>query len=315
MNASIYMLALSFFLLLSDLSGQVDFRVRLDTSSMLIGDQVDLYLRFTGPPDLTFRGFETSSLDSVPEVEIVAAREPARREGAGALFVEQRLRLTSFDSGYHRLPPMVAIYEEGGALKQLRSKDMMLEVRSLPIPSDSLQLQPIKPIIREPLLFRDFLPYLAGLLLLLTAAGLIYWWRRQRDRVPGEVSEPVEPAHERALRELEVLRAERLWQQGKVKEYQSRLTHIVRAYMEERFDMLALESTSGEILQAMRERELDSSWIAQLREMFNTADMVKFAKAEPPPSVHEELMNRAEAFVRASREEEKAPEEETETAD
>ena len=94
------------------------------------------------------------------------------------------------------------------------------------------------------------------------------------------------PPHQRALSEIETLRSEwrnsgEAWSRAddavQAKEYYTRLTDTLRKYMQERFGFNAMEMTSNEIIERLRQEE-DQSKIQELTMLFETADLVKFAK-------------------------------------
>jgi len=122
--------------------------------------------------------------------------------------------------------------------------------------------------------------------------------RRPRRGQPPAVQEERLPLHERVLRELEALERERLWQQGTHKEYHSRLTGLLRGYIEERYRVPALESTTDELLAELRVSPLTTDQRNRLANMLRLADLVKFAKALPSPQENEGMMAAANAFVR-----------------
>jgi hypothetical protein len=170
------------------------------------------------------------------------------------------------------------------------------------VSQDSLDVAPIKPILTEAKNFSDYLIYiyiLAGILII----ALIYWlvtrWKKLKESAITQPQEPVIviPAHEKALQSLEQLRAAQLWQKGEVKEYQSRLTFIIRDYLEERYGIPALESTTDEIVKKLNKGELELNDISSLKKILQVADLVKFAKAKPDESVHDTFMNEAVDFV------------------
>ena len=97
------------------------------------------------------------------------------------------------------------------------------------------------------------------------------------------------------------LKEEKLWQQGQVKEYQSRLTYIIREYLENRYEVPALESTTEEIQRSLKQVDFDSSWKDKLSNILQVADLVKFAKAKPPVDFHDQVWKEAEDFVLATK--------------
>ena len=142
----------------------------------------------------------------------------------------------------------------------------------------------------------------AGVLLVI---GLIIWWLMRRGQKQSEAPIPppvIRPAHEIALEQLSLLRHEELWQKGEIKSYQSRLTDIIREYIERRYNVLALESTTFEIIAFLKDKNISTELKTKLREMLEVADLVKFAKAKPPENIHEKLMDDAVNFVKTTRE-------------
>ena len=110
---------------------------------------------------------------------------------------------------------------------------------------------------------------------------------------------PQEPAHVIALRELDRLREEKLWQRSEFKTYYTRLTEIIRQYIERRYGIPAMEMTSYEILDAWKlEEQPEEDLAAQLNRLLNLADLVKFAKEKPLASDNEENLERAYEFVK-----------------
>ena len=170
---------------------------------------------------------------------------------------------------------------------------------------DSLQLNPIKPIIKEGVKAEDFYPYLIGVVILglLLLASFFLWKRRSQPDEAYELEEvsAILPAHEIALSDLDALRKQRLWQAGDIKGYQSRLTEILRRYLSDRYDVDALEMTTDEITIALGKTDFDPQNAVELSEMLNVADLIKFAKAKPEESIHDLYMQKAIDFVESTK--------------
>lgn len=92
--------------------------------------------------------------------------------------------------------------------------------------------------------------------------------------------EPKLPPHQVAMAEIERIKQERRWQKGEAKEYYTELTDAIRTYIADRFGFNALEMTSSEIIERLLESN-DKDAISDLKELFQTADLVKFAKHSP----------------------------------
>jgi len=168
----------------------------------------------------------------------------------------------------------------------------MLEVHTLP-KLDSLMNAlkgpiDIKAPYEAPITFKEIAPWIFGVLL---AAGLIflilYALRKRRNNIPFFMipQKPKEPAHIIALRELDRIKEEKIWQQGKTKHYYSLLTNVLREYIENRYDIPALEQTSEETISAFRMKGslVDEKSFDNLKRILGNADLVKFAKYEPLP--------------------------------
>jgi hypothetical protein len=174
-------------------------------------------------------------------------------------------------------------------------------VATIPIASDTVQIAPIKPIIEEPRTLEDLIPYLIPLLILIIIASIIYLIVNRNKRPKVIVPEKPLLSHELALQKLVALQQQKLWQKGEVKQYQTELTFIIREYLENRFKIPALESTTDEIVQNLRKTEMEERWRDRLQELFVNADLVKFAKAQPPMTIHEQGMQEAIAFVESTK--------------
>jgi len=172
--------------------------------------------------------------------------------------------------------------------------------------SDSIDIAPIKPIIKEERNITDFY-FLFAFLGILLILGLLWLLtnrlKRKKSEAVEEVIEVKRPAHEIALDRLNGLQNTQLWQTGEIKEYQSQLTYTIREYLENRYDIQALESTTDEIVKSLRTIDFDADDETSLKEILQVADLVKFAKATPDSSIHERFLNKAFDFVKRTKQE------------
>jgi len=273
---------------------QVSFQCTIDSNQLLIGDQRVLHLRVNGPSGLVP---DTVSFATWQKLGI----EPLHNQhwtAEGTDGFQQLMRIAAFDTGYIKLPPLVLPYRLANIPDTTYSNDLVLEVQGITI--DSSGLAPIKPILREPFKFRDVLPYLLAFVAGLAIIAFFFLRKKKVNPEPVVVEIPI-PAHEQALGDLEKLRTKKLWQAGKIKEYQSELTHIIRAYIEARYQIPALESTTSEILDFESVKGMDKDLQHDLDQILNIADLIKFAKAQPDIGIHEQFMQKGEHFVRSTR--------------
>jgi hypothetical protein len=208
----------------------------------------------------------------------------------GRIRILQRYLVTSFDSGFYHVPPVYAELKTDNGIKRFYSDYAplsVMRVRIAPADTASKIFDIIKPY-RAPVTAGEILPWL----LLLIATAVIVWYiirlvRKMRMKKGGEAIEYVnpDPAHIIALRELEKLKEEQLWQKGEVKLYYTRLSEIVRQYLENRFRIQSLELTTPETLSLLQKTGFrDDELFRKLRTILTGADLVKFAKYNPDGS-------------------------------
>ncbi len=276
----------------------------LDRDSILIGEQAVLTLKTNaGGLPISWPTF-TDTINT--HVEVLRQEGPdtlatTDAEGASASVVVQRLFITSFDSGYWALPPFRITIGD----RSFESNALLLNVGNVAL-GPKAEPKDIKPIIELPFSLRWWLSehwkWFAGAAIVIAATiALLLWWsKRKRAPAPAPPQAPERPVHERILEALALLDKERLWQQGDHKGYQSRLTDLLRAYVEERYHVPALERTTDELLSELRVSPMSSEHQVLLANMLRSADMVKFAKALPAPQENEQLMQSALHFVRTT---------------
>ena len=128
-------------------------------------------------------------------------------------------------------------------------------------------------------------------------------WYRKHFLKEEDVIEPelLRPADEVALEKLDEIKAQKIWKDGKVKEYQTELTDVVREYIGRRFDVQSTEKTSDETLRAMKPL-IDKELFAKLSKMLQLADLVKFAKWHTTPDENEQALSTAYEFVNETKE-------------
>ena len=108
---------------------------------------------------------------------------------------------------------------------------------------------------------------------------------------------PILPPHILAINQLEELRLAKVWQTGKVKEYHTQLTDIVREYLENRFHFEAMEMTSDEILEEIANQKVNKEATSKLAGILQLADLVKFAKGQPTPLENDLSLSHGVDFV------------------
>jgi hypothetical protein len=205
------------------------------------------------------------------------------------------IKLITFDADTLQLPALT-IPLKGG--RNAQTQPLELEIIATPSPDDPNDLEDIKDIIPEPALWTDYLPWIYTIGGLVLAAVLAYWLIRRYKRLKMTGSRHFYlPPHTVALRRLDALASKNLWQNGRVKEYYAELTDIVREYLERRFYIPALESTSGETILYLRDSNFPEEKLSALEDLLEQADLAKFAKVTPPETFHVFALKEAQALV------------------
>ena len=223
------------------------------------------------------------------------------------------LTVTSWEEGFHPIEPIIFRFLSATDTLEAESEPLLLEVDEFLI-DEYTELKDIKTIISAPVTFREVLPWALGsiALALVITALLLYLRRRKTVEKPATIWEkPDIPAHIAAISSLEKLKARKLWQQGKIKEYHSELTDILRHYIEKRFNINAMEMTSSEVMESFRSEQISKESEEILRECLQLADLVKFAKHAPGGQENEKSLESAFEFVNLTR----VREEETKNSD
>ena len=281
--------------------GEVRVSAELDTPAIRIGEPVILSLKAEHPEDITI---EWPFFDQrLQQFYLIGLRDTLRKASAGIITEQRNIAITGFDTGFIVLEPIAFGYYRKGidGVDTVFTEPLMLRVHFIEVDT-SAAFKPIKPPLKTALTWRELMPYFVVPLMLLVLAFIAwYLYRKQRSRPKEETQlppPPTRPPHETALEMLDTLEAEGLWQQGEVKAYHDRLTNIIRQYIEDRFRVHALESTTDEVLHAFRTVPVPRALVDHLATLLVRADLVKFAKATPLPEEHDESLALARSFVK-----------------
>lgn len=321
-------MACGILLSLSVSAQRASVQATVQPTEILIGEQALINLKVITPKDKTIL-FPVFEKEIVPGIEVITMLPPDTTVENNVMTLNFKYVVTSFDSTLYHIPHMSVfdgtdtIYSNSFGLKvtspqlsdsTLAYLEKINKGETDSIDFEQLQLHDIKPVQKAPFVWTDYLWILwivLGVMLLIALVGLIIWLVLKKKRKGYFFTPPVVlPAHVRAIRELDKLKEEKIWQQGREKEFYSKLTDILRNYLEEREGINAMEMTSGEILNEVRKLlEVDSVY-NNLKQILSTADLVKFAKYKPYPDENDLSMVNAYFFVNQTREPDPVPEKE-----
>lgn len=277
----------------------------IDSLQILIGEQAKIKLQVSLDTDkrAIFPVYTDTLVRGVEIVDVAKPDTQLLNDGRRSL-ITQEYTITSFDSALYYLPPMEVTVDN----KPYQSKALALKVYSMPV--DTLhpdQFFGPKTVLQAPFAWEDWYIAIACVLLFVPfLLALIYLVKRIRDNKPiiRKVKvEPKLPPHQQAMQEIERIKKEKVWQKGLPKEYYTELTDTLRLYIKERFGFNAQEMTSSEIIDKLLEIN-DKEAIKDLRDLFETADLVKFAKHNPMMNENDANLVNAIEFINGTKEKE-----------
>jgi hypothetical protein len=300
---------LVFFVLFSFLSMQAQIepavQAKIDTTSILIGEQINYTVTV-----------EADQLASVvfPEGQTFSPLEMIESYKIDTSFAQTRMTLikkyglTQFDSGSYKIPRQRILIGD----RTIKTDSFQVAVNNVVLDTVNQGLYDIKPAIELPTDYSKFWKYLLWILpIVLAIAGFLFWLlRRHKKRIEAE---KYIPPFEQAIATLHQLDQSDFIASAKYKEYYSTLTDTVRRYYEEKVYDRALESTTEELIQRLIAEkdsghiDFNTETIQQLSDIFKRADLVKFARINPPSGKAEADRLAIEQIVKETKEALPAP--------
>jgi hypothetical protein len=281
-------------------------KAALDTTAIMIGDQIGLNLSVEAPDGSQVQ-WPPLPDTLVPHVEIIQRGKTDTVHQNNALIMRRHLIITSFDSGYFNITPLHFAVKLPGknTPDTVSTQDLFLQVYT-PQVDTSKAFKPIVGPEAEPYTLGEILRWiLLGLLVIGGIVFLIWYLHRRKKNQPLFVRKrkPKLPPDVEAIQRLEEIRLSRLWQAGKLKAYHSAITDIMRDYFARRFGIDAREMTTGEIIRELeKEPVVNKEVLSKVKSAFELADLVKFAKLKPSPLENDTSLNYCIDFVNETRE-------------
>ena len=271
--------------------------------SVLIADQFRYGFLLENIPEGTqlalpeMKPEKDSPLEVLGEWQLDSTRVSKKKEVPARYNIKASLILTAFDGGIYELPD-IPILMDGDTLV-FRAPEEPLEVKELPIDMETFQAHDIKPQVKFPYTFREIFPWVLGVLALI---GLIYLLIRfiQSRRKAVLEQEKAEPAHIKALRKLDKYRGDKYWKPENQKTFYSGVTDALREYIVSRYGVGAMEMTTAEIFEGLKGSDVPEDLYAQMKDLFERADFVKFAKFTATDEENATVLPQAVHFVTAT---------------
>ena len=257
-------------------------KVEANTKNIKIGEQIEYKISVQAPADAvvvfpdgqTFGALEmvkTSSIDTLKET--------------GKFRFKKAYYLTQFDEGKYTIPQQKINISN----KDFYTDSLLIEVHTIAVDTLKQPLYDIKPIaeVASPSSFRLWLWIVLGLVVLLFSATALYFFIFRKKKLSAEEERKKLPPFERAIQDLKDLQNSKYLIESQHKAYYTRLTDIVKEYLEDEVHILAKESTTDELLakvtalQQTGKLHLSEETINNLKRVLQNADLVKFAKSKP----------------------------------
>ena len=291
---------------------QVEVFATMDTNKIRIGEQskIELYVKYHVKHKNLHIQWPSLADTLRKEIDVIHVSPidttiPDKNKPEEIL-EHQTITISSIDSGFWAIPPFAFILNKD-TTKPLLTEPLLLVVSTLPVDTAEKSIRDIKAPFDEKFDWHEYLPYIyEAIAVAALLALLIFILRKVLKKKPVHMEAPKAniPPHIIALDALEELKLKKLWQEGKYKEYHTLISDTLRAYIEGRYGIAAMELTSDEIIKIMNSQVIDTISKEKLKQVLTLADYVKFAKVTPIDIENEMSLNQAFDFINGTKREE-----------
>jgi len=254
----------------------------MDTNSILIGEQINFSISNPISETEVWPTYDEFLADGI---EIIKQGKLDTNEN----LISQNLIITAWDSGSYYIPP-ISFSETS------RTEGLLLNAQTV-ILEEGAELKDIKQPMEAPIGWSDIWPWLLGIILFTLIVFLLKKYVFNKKEVI-KIKKPkvIIPPDITALQQLTKLDEAQVWQAGNVKEYHSEISEIIRRYTENRFNFIALELATEEIISELKSK-VNNEQLASITILLKRADLAKFAKSKPKETENKESMQLAKHFV------------------
>jgi hypothetical protein len=255
---------------------------KLNTNAILIGEQINFSISNTISETEVWPTYDAFLVEGI---EIIKEGKLDTSDN----LISQNFIITAWDSGSYYIPPIAFSATS-------KTQGLLLNVQTI-ILEEGAELKDIKQPMEAPIGWSDIWPWLLGIVLLILIAYILKKYVfTKKEALKIEKPKVIIPADIIALKELITLEEAKIWQEGKIKEYHSSLSEIIRRYTENRFNFIALELATEEIISELKSK-VNNEQLASITILLKRADLAKFAKSKPEETENKESMQLAKHFV------------------
>ena len=262
---------------------------------MTIGDPLTLTVTVEAPPQI-----KILAIQAEPDRRFFEIRknDAFKRTQDGFAVTGQKIVFTSFGLGDYVLEPARVDYRDAsGQVKTVYGNKVYVTIQSVIGTSTAKDIHDAKGVVSMPRRYVRWLIFSGAALAVFVTAGLLIR-RRLKSGKPVALEPGMQTTLEQAaISKLNELFDSALLRQGKYREYFFTFSEILRGYMEKRFLILAVESTTDEIMKALRDKETPAGFLNHARETLEAADLAKFAKWKPDPAEVLQLNQSAKSLI------------------
>lgn len=284
---------ISFFIFINiaiQSQAQSGFTLRLDSAVVETGEAFYIHLEAPAEPDT----LDLSTWSALLSPDNILDQSPWVKSGNTW---KKDLRVIVFEASDSLVLPPLTVHLREGAL--LQSDALPITVVPTPVPSNDLvDMADLKEIHRESKNWTDYI-WLMWLVAGLGITLLVLYWISKRKKQAGARYRSSElSAYELAIRKLDQLEAQQLWQKGDVKTYYATLSAIVRAYIDDRYHLHTQKLGAEDASAVIRRTDMAPNIQALLLQLLRNADLAKYAKGQPDPAYHPQALSDARMVVR-----------------
>ncbi|MCF0202726.1 MAG: hypothetical protein HUK08_05110 [Bacteroidaceae bacterium] len=309
MKKEFVILLLCLFPLLS--FAQVMVKQEIDSVEIFIGEQahIKLSVRAKKGQDVVMPVFKQSEY-LTPGIEVLdSGRDETTDIDDNTTETVREYTITAFEDTLYYIPPMTV--KVGG--KDYKGRNLALKVLTCEV--DTLHPErffPPQDVQDPPFEWREWWDLILMMFVALLLSGLAYFfYRRLKANKPINIKlnfrKKLSP-YEQAVRDINHLKDKGMSHSEDQKDYYSSLTDVLRNYIESRFGFNAKEMITSEIIAALQ-KEDKATMVGELKQLFETADLVKFAKFQVSLNENDTNLTNALQFVTTTKQEEKKEEE------
>ncbi len=281
---------------------QPQISVSVDTNKILIGDLIKLQLAVSNV-DKSSQVIWPVTQDIFKQLEIIDEQKIDTSTKGAIMNLHKSLIISAYDSGTFTIPELKFLIINGQQIDTLISNPIAIQVRTLDVDTTK-DYMPLKANLDAPIYWYELWyvwVIIVGVVVLIIVVYLVTkQFKKSRNKIPqSKIS-----LFDATIGQLQALKKKDLPSQGSYKQYYSELSEIVKTYIDQRFQLQSLEQTTAEVLQISKRTPLLKKNRTELKLILRTADLVKFAKAQPNEQQLQEAMEAAFRLVNQTKQRE-----------